>query len=45
LWITAYFAKNEGEQVINVFAESMGVKAIRADAEDLFLGELAGVSA
>lgn len=36
--------KNEGDQVMAMFAENMGVKVIRADAEDLFLGKLAGVS-
>lgn len=36
--------KNEGDQVMAMFAKNMGVKVIRADAEDLFLGKLAGVS-
>ncbi len=36
--------KNEGDQVMAMFAEHMGVKVIRVDAEDLFLGKLAGVS-
>jgi GMP synthase (glutamine-hydrolysing) len=36
--------KNEGDQVMEMFAQNMGVKVIRADAEDLFLGKLAGVS-
>ena len=35
---------NEGDQVMAMFAENMGVKVIRADAEDRFLGKLAGVS-
>jgi GMP synthase (glutamine-hydrolysing) len=35
---------NEGDQVMAMFAQNMGVKVIRADAEDLFLGKLAGVS-
>ncbi len=35
---------NEGEQVMATFAKNMGVKVIRADAEDQFLGALAGVS-
>lgn len=35
---------NEGDQVMDMFAKNMGVKVIRADAEDLFLGKLAGVS-
>ncbi len=34
----------EGEQVMATFAKNMGVKVIRADAEDKFLGALAGVS-
>ncbi|MBC6906775.1 glutamine-hydrolyzing GMP synthase [Saccharophagus sp. K07] len=36
--------KNEGDQVMAMFAKNMGVKVIRADAEDLFLSKLAGVS-
>ncbi len=36
--------KNEGDQVMSMFAENMGVKVIRADAEALFLNKLAGVS-
>jgi GMP synthase (glutamine-hydrolysing) len=35
---------NEGDQVMAMFAQNMGVKVIRADAEDLFLGKLEGVS-
>ena len=35
---------NEGDQVMDMFARNMGVKVIRVDAEDLFLGKLAGVS-
>ena len=35
---------NEGDQVMAMFAENMGVKVIRADAEDRFLEKLAGVS-
>ena len=34
---------NEGDQVMATFAKNMGVKVIRADAEDLFLGKLKGV--
>jgi GMP synthase (glutamine-hydrolysing) len=34
--------KNEGEQVMDMFAKNMGVRVIRADAEQLFLGRLAG---
>jgi GMP synthase (glutamine-hydrolysing) len=33
---------NEGEQVMDMFAKNMGVKVIRVDAEQRFLGELAG---
>ena len=35
---------NEGDQVMASFAKNMGVKVIRADAEELFLSRLAGVS-
>ncbi|MCZ2721767.1 glutamine-hydrolyzing GMP synthase [Marinomonas sp. 15G1-11] len=35
---------NEGDQVMAMFAENMGVKVIRVDAEDLFLGKLSGES-
>jgi GMP synthase (glutamine-hydrolysing) len=34
---------HEGDQVMDMFAKSMGVKVIRADAEDLFLSRLEGV--
>jgi GMP synthase (glutamine-hydrolysing) len=34
--------KNEGDQVMDMFAKNMGVRVIRADAEDQFLGRLAG---
>ena len=34
--------KNEGDQVMKMFADNMGVKVIRADAEEKFLGRLAG---
>ena len=33
---------NEGDQVMKTFAENMGVKVVRVDAEDAFLGALAG---
>lgn len=36
--------KNEGDQVMAMFAKNMGVKVIRVDAEAEFLGHLAGVS-
>ena len=35
---------NEGEQVMATFAKNMGVKVIRVDAEQQFLGALQGVS-
>jgi GMP synthase (glutamine-hydrolysing) len=35
---------NEGDQVMDMFARNMGVKVIRADAQDLFLDGLKGVS-
>jgi len=35
---------HEGDQVMTMFAENMGVKVIRANAEDKFLGRLAGIS-
>ncbi|WP_163835098.1 glutamine-hydrolyzing GMP synthase [Spartinivicinus ruber] len=34
----------EGDQVMAMFAENMGVNVIRADAEDLFLNKLTGVN-
>ncbi len=34
--------KNEGDQVMDMFAKNMGVRVIRADAEDLFLDGLKG---
>ncbi|MEH6650740.1 MAG: glutamine-hydrolyzing GMP synthase [Motiliproteus sp.] len=36
--------KHEGDQVMDMFAKNMGVKVIRVDAEELFLGKLKGVS-
>ena len=36
--------KNEGDMVMDMFAKNMGVKVIRSDSADLFLGKLAGVS-
>lgn len=35
--------KDEGNQVMEMFAKNMGVKVVRADAEDLFLGKLKGI--
>lgn len=34
--------KREGDQVMDMFAKNMGVKVIRADAEEMFLGRLLG---
>lgn len=36
--------KNEGDQVMAMFAKNMGVKVIRADAESRFLDKLVGVA-
>jgi len=36
--------KNEGDMVMQMFADNMGVRVIRSDKEDLFLGRLAGIS-
>ncbi len=36
--------KNEGDMVMEMFANNMGVKVIRADAEERFLSQLVGVS-
>ena len=33
---------NEGDQVMQMFSQNMGVKVIRADVQDLFLSRLAG---
>lgn len=35
---------NEGDQVMQMFAENMGIRVIRADAENRFLTALAGVT-
>ncbi len=35
---------HEGDHVMDMFARNMGVKVIRADAEELFLGKLEGVA-
>ncbi len=34
---------NEGDQVMSMFARHMGIKVVRVDAEERFLGQLAGV--
>lgn len=34
--------KAEGDQVMDMFAKNMGVRVIRADAEEMFLGRLKG---
>jgi GMP synthase (glutamine-hydrolysing) len=36
--------KHEGDQVMDMFARNMGVKVLRVDAEETFLGKLRGVS-
>ena len=36
--------KNEGSQVMEMFANNMGVRVIRADAQEIFLSRLHGVS-
>ena len=35
---------NEGDQVMKMFADNMGVRVIRSDSEELFLGKLKGAS-
>ncbi|MFP5394411.1 MAG: glutamine-hydrolyzing GMP synthase, partial [Gammaproteobacteria bacterium] len=35
---------NEGEMVMDMFAKNLGVKVLRIDAEDQFMGHLAGVA-
>jgi GMP synthase (glutamine-hydrolysing) len=40
---TGLLRLNEGDQVMSVFAEHLGVKVIRVDAESTFLAGLAGV--
>jgi len=35
---------NEGDQVMEIFAKNLGVNVIRVNAEERFLGELAGVT-
>ncbi len=39
---TGLLRENEGDEVMATFAEHMGVRVIRVDAEDAFLGALAG---
>ena len=41
---TGLLRLNEGDQVMSVFAEHLGVTVIRADAEDLFMAALEGVA-
>ena len=36
--------KDEGEQVMSMFAQNMGIRVIRADAEEEFLSRLEGVA-
>ena len=35
---------HEGDQVMDMFAKNMGVRVIRANAQDLFLGRLEGIN-
>jgi len=35
---------NEGDQVMKIFADNLGVKVVRVDAEDRFLNALAGLT-
>ena len=35
---------NEGDQVMQMFADNMGIRVIRADAEDRFLSALSGIT-
>lgn len=35
--------KNEGDQVMTMFAQNMGINVIRADAEEIFLSKLQGL--
>ncbi len=41
---TGLLRLHEGDQVMAMFAQNMGVKVIRVDAEALFMGKLAGVA-
>src|SRR5690349_14627810 len=41
---TGLLRLHEGDQVMDTFAEHMGVKVIRVDAEARFLGALAGIT-
>ncbi len=36
--------RHEGDQVMDMFAKNMGVKVVRANAEELFLGKLKGIA-
>ena len=36
--------KNEADQVMAMFAETMGIRVVRVDAEDVFLAALKGIS-
>lgn len=37
---TGLMRKNEGDQVMRIFADNLGVNVIRVDAEELFLSKL-----
>lgn len=41
---TGLLRLHEGDQVMQMFAENMGIRVIRVDAESRFLGALAGVT-
>ena len=40
---TGLMRKNEGDQVMHIFADNLGVKVIRVNAQDLFFEKLKGV--
>ena len=44
LWITDYYAKNEGDEVETIFRKEFGVNLIRVDAGKRFLKKLSGVT-
>ena len=41
---TGLMRKNEGDQVMRIFADNLGVNVIRVDAEELFLSKLKNIS-
>ncbi len=40
---TGLMRKNEGDQVMHIFADNLGVKVIRVNAQDLFFEKLKGI--